>query len=103
MNLVLRLGLSLVALLALAALLAPWLAPAGPNVQDVLARLHAPAAAHWLGTDNFGRDVLARILFGLRTLFTVSVLSVLGALLVGGTLGLLAAWWDGMVDRVVMR
>ena len=103
MNLVLRLGLTLVLLLALAALLAPWLAPTGPNDQDILARLHAPAATHLLGTDNFGRDVLARILYGLRTLFTVSAVSVLGALLLGGSLGLLAAWQGGVVDRAVMR
>ena len=102
-SLVLRLAVSLVVLLALAALLAPWLAPAGPNEQDILARLHAPAEAHLLGTDNFGRDVLARILFGLRTLLAVSALSVLGALAVGGSLGLLAAWHGGMVDRMVMR
>jgi len=102
-SLVLRLGAALVALLALAAVLAPWLSPFGPNAQDILARLGAPDAGHWLGTDNFGRDVLARILFGLRTLFFVSALSVLGALAVGGSLGLIAAWCGGVVDRVVMR
>lgn len=103
MNLVLRLGVTLVALLALAAVLAPWLAPTGPNVQDILARLHGPARAHLLGTDNFGRDVLARILFGLRTLFAVSALSVVSALLIGGSLGLFAAWQGGLVDRIAMR
>jgi peptide/nickel transport system permease protein len=103
MTIIARLGAALVVLLALAALLAPWIAPAGPNEQDILARLHAPAAAHLLGTDNFGRDVLSRILFGLRTLFTVSVASVLGALLIGGAVGLLAAWQGGLVDRALMR
>ena len=102
-GLILRLGTALVVLLALAAVLAPWLSPFGPNAQDILARLGAPDADHWLGTDNFGRDVLARVLFGLRTLFTVSGVSVLGALAVGGSLGLIAAWCGGMVDRVVMR
>jgi peptide/nickel transport system permease protein len=102
-GLVLRLGTVLIVLLALAAVLAPWLSPFGPNAQDILARLGAPDAAHWLGTDNFGRDVLARVLFGLRTLFTVSGVSVLGALAVGGSLGLVAAWCGGVVDRVVMR
>lgn len=102
-GLVLRLGMALVAVLALAALLAPWIAPVGPNAQDILARLHGPTAAHWLGTDNFGRDVLTRVLFGLRTLFAVSALSVLGALAVGGSAGLVAAWYGGVVDRVLMR
>jgi peptide/nickel transport system permease protein len=101
--LVLRLGAMLVALLAVAALLAPWIAPYGPDEQDILARLRDPGLGHLLGTDNFGRDVLARILFGLRTLFAVSCVSVLGALLVGGSVGLIAAWRGGMLDRVAMR
>jgi peptide/nickel transport system permease protein len=101
--LVLRLGAILVALLAVAALLAPWIAPYGPDEQDILTRLRDPALGHLLGTDNFGRDVLARILFGLRTLFAVSCMSVLGALLVGGSVGLIAAWRGGMLDRVAMR
>ena len=98
-----RLGTILVLALAITALLAPWIAPSGPNEQDILARLHGPAAGHLLGTDNFGRDVLSRIMFGLRTLFTVSAISVLGALLVGGSVGLLAAWQGGLVDRALMR
>lgn len=98
-----RLGGIIVLGLALAALLAPWTAPFGPDEQDILARLQAPSAMHLLGTDNFGRDVLTRLMFGLRTLFAVSCLSVLGALLTGGTLGLVAAWQGGVVDRVVMR
>lgn len=103
MNLILRTGLTLVVLLALAALLAPWLTPIGPTTQDILHRLHGPVRTHLLGTDNLGRDVLARILFGLRTLFAVSAMSVSGALLVGGSLGLFAAWQGGLVDRIVMR
>jgi peptide/nickel transport system permease protein len=96
-------GAILVLILALAALTAPWIAPFGPDEQDILARLQPPDAAHWLGTDNFGRDVLARIMFGLRTLFAVSTLSVLGALTAGGSLGLLAGWRGGVADRIVMR
>ena len=103
MRAILRLGTTIVVLLALAALLAPWIAPHGPNDQDVLARLQAPVAEHLLGTDNFGRDVLSRILYGLRTLFAVSAVSVLGALLVGGSLGISAAWLGAWMDRVIMR
>ena len=101
-TLVLRIGAALVALLALLALFAPWIG-GSPNVQDVLARLAPPSWAHLLGTDNLGRDVLARLLFGLRTLFAVSAVSVGGALSIGGGLGLLAAWLGGWVDRVLMR
>jgi peptide/nickel transport system permease protein len=103
LNPFLWLGATLVVAQATAALLAPAMEPGGPNAQDILARLHGPDAAHWLGTDNFGRDVLGRILFGLRTLFAVSATSVAGALLVGGTLGVLAAYVGGRFDRVVMR
>ncbi len=98
-----RLGAGLVLVLAAAALLAPFLVPFSPDDQDILSRLLGPSAEHWLGTDNFGRDVLSRILFGLRTLFAVSGLSVAGALTVGGSLGLTAAWMGGLVDRIVMR
>ena len=84
---VLLLAFALVLAQAAAAALAPLVAPYGPNAQDILARLQGPSRAHWLGTDNFGRDVLARIVFGYRTLFAVSAGSVLGALLAGGGLG----------------
>jgi peptide/nickel transport system permease protein len=96
-------GGGLVVLQALVALLAPWLAPFDPNMQDVLARLKGPTAGHLLGTDNFGRDVLSRILFGYRTLFTIAASSVVAALLAGGTLGILAAFKGGFLDRAIMR
>lgn len=102
-NPLLRIGLALVLAQAGAALLAPWLAPHAPDVPDILARLRGPMAGHWLGTDNFGRDVLARILYGYRTLFAVSGASVAAALALGGTLGVLAGWRGGALDRAVMR
>ncbi|HYZ65040.1 MAG TPA: ABC transporter permease, partial [Acetobacteraceae bacterium] len=67
------------------------------------ARLRGPSLAHLLGTDNFGRDTLSRILFGYRTLFAISAASVLAALAVGGTLGVLAAHRGGWLDRILMR
>ena len=96
-------GLVLVTVQGLAALAASWIAPYPPDAQDILARLAAPDRAHWLGTDNFGRDVLSRALFGYRTLFTIALLSVLAALAVGGTLGVFAAWYGGWFDAVAMR
>jgi peptide/nickel transport system permease protein len=102
-NPMLWIGGTLIVLQLGAAMLAPWIAPHAPDAQDILARLQGPSAAHLLGTDNFGRDVLARILFSYRTLFAISASSVLGALAVGGTLGVLAAWCGGVADRVVMR
>lgn len=97
------LGALLVLAEVVAAVLAPQLAPFNPNAQDILARLQPPGGAHPLGTDNFGRDLLSRLVFGYRTLFAISVCSVAGALLVGGSLGIMAALRGGWVDRVVMR
>ena len=100
---VLWIGLTLVAAQAIGAVLAPLLTPYAPNAQDILARLKPPGWPHPLGTDNFGRDTLSRLLFGLRTLFAISTTAVGGALLVGGTLGLIAATFGGWLDRVLMR
>ena len=102
-NPLLLVGGTLVALLALAALLAPWVAPFPPNAQDIVSRMQGPGPAHWLGTDNLGRDTLSRLLFGYRTLFAVSAGSVLAALLAGGTLGTLAALEGRWIDRIGMR
>ena len=98
----LRIGLCLVAVQLLAAVAGPWLMP-DPNGQDILARFAGPGAAHWFGTDNFGRDTLARVLTGYRTLMALSLGSVGFALVVGGTLGVLAAWRGGWFDRIAMR
>lgn len=85
------------------ALFAPWVAPYDPLHQDILARLKGPSAAHLLGTDQFGRDVLSRIVHGCRASLAVSLGAVLSALVVGGTLGLVAAYYRGWTDRILMR
>ncbi len=97
------LGVALVAVQAGAALLAPIAAPYAPTAQDILARLRGPSWAHWLGTDNFGRDTLSRLLHGYRALFAISVTSVTVALLLGGGVGVLAAYRGGWLDRLAMR
>ena len=102
-NPLLMIGALLVALQAMAALGAPWIVPHDPNVQHILSRFRAPGADYLLGTDNFGRDTLARTLYGYRTLFAVSLISVAVALGVGGSVGVLAAWRGGWTDRVAMR
>lgn len=94
---------ALVALQAVVALCAPLLAPYDPLYQDILQRMKGPSAAHWLGTDQFGRDVLARIIYGLRASLGISASAVVLALLVGGTLGLVAAYYRGLADRIIMR
>jgi peptide/nickel transport system permease protein len=102
-NPILWIGLVLVVLLALGAAGAPLISGYAPNAQDMLARLKPPGAAHWLGTDNFGRDTLSRALHGYRTLLAISAASVLGALAVGGTIGVAAAWRGGWFDAAAMR
>jgi len=87
----------------LAAALGPVLSPHDPLAQSIRERFQGPSAAHWLGTDNFGRDTLARILHGYRTSIGVSLGAVGIATLVGGLLGLLAAFFGGWTDRLIMR
>ena len=96
-------AVALVAVQAGLAVAAPVVAPYDPLAQGILARLQGPGAAHWLGTDQFGRDVLSRILFGCRASLAIAAASVGAALAVGGSLGVLAAFYRGWADRVVMR
>jgi peptide/nickel transport system permease protein len=96
-----RWGLALTLLLVLFALAAPWLAPADPTVQNLPARLAGPSAAHWMGTDELGRDILSRILFGARVSMLVGVSVVLGAGIVGLAIGSVAGYCGGWFDRLV--
>jgi peptide/nickel transport system permease protein len=95
-------GAAIVVLVALSALLAPWISPHDPLDQDVLLRLAPPSADFPLGNDSFGRDVLSRILWGGRVSLYVSTLAVLIAIFVGGALGILAGYIGGLFDRIVM-
>ncbi len=87
----------------LVAVAAPLVAPHDPLAQTIVARLKGPSALNWLGADQLGRDVLSRIIYGYRTSLAVSVSAVFAALLVGGALGLLAAFYRGWFERIVMR
>jgi peptide/nickel transport system permease protein len=100
--------LALLAAFALAAILAPLLAPYDPLRQSLLLRLRPPGTmirgqAYLLGTDDLGRDLLSRILFGARVSLLVSAVAVALSLLVGTTLGLLAGWFGGVTATVIMR
>ncbi len=97
-------GLALVTFWVLAALLAPWIAPYPPNASDLAALAHpTPSAAHWLGTDHLGRDILSRVLWGARTVLTVAPIAVLGATAFGSLVGLTAGYHRGWIDLVVTR
>ncbi len=96
-----RIGLALTLLLFLLAILAPWIAPRDPVAQDLPARLLGPSAGHWMGTDELGRDVMSRVLYGARISMLVGVSVVAGAALVGVTLGALAGYFGGWLDRII--
>jgi peptide/nickel transport system permease protein len=81
----------------------PWLARYSPLEQFRGAGLQGPSAEHWLGTDRLGRDLWARLAYGARIILTLAPISVLVALAIGGTLGLLAGYYGGLVDELVMR
>jgi peptide/nickel transport system permease protein len=96
------LGLVLAALVIVGALLAPLVAPADPLAMSPR-RFGQPSAAAWLGTDQFGRDLLSRLLYGARVSVSVSFTAVALATLVGGAVGLLAGYFEGKVDHLLMR
>lgn len=102
-------------LLVACALFAPWLAPHDPLEQDFLAPMQPPAwskdappaeadrAPYWLGTDNLGRDVLSRLIWGARTAVIVAVAAALLAALAGTTLGAVAGYFGGRIDAFISR
>ncbi len=96
-------GLTLLGLIVLAAICAPLLTPWDPIQQDLTKSLAAPGNGHLLGTDQLGRDVFTRLLYGARVDLRVGALAVLFPFVIGGTLGLLAGWFGGWFDAVLMR
>jgi len=85
------------------ALTAPWLAPHDPLAQNLVQRLEAPSAQHVFGTDDFGRDVFSRVIWGSRVSLRLGLASVAIALVFGGMIGLLAGYYGGWFDLVGMR
>jgi peptide/nickel transport system permease protein len=100
-SLLARIGLAIVLVLFLAALFAPWIGHANPSAQNLATRLQAPSMRHWMGTDELGRDIFSRLLFGARISLLVSICVVLGCGTIGLSLGLLAGYTGGAFDRVV--
>lgn len=96
-------GGTITLVVVLGALLAPLIAPWDPLKFDPPNRLSGPSEEHWLGTDQYGRDLLSRVLFGARFSLSVAAVSVLAGLLVGGTLGLLAGYFRGGLDLTISR
>jgi peptide/nickel transport system permease protein len=96
-------GLVIASVFVLAALLAPLIAPSDPGAANFNQAFQPPSRAHWLGTDDLGRDQLSRVLFGLRASLQVGVLAVAIAMAVAVPLGLLAGYYRRFFDPVVSR
>lgn len=85
------------------AIAAPLIAPYDPIAQDLEQTLRHPSLAHWLGTDNFGRDVLTRIVWGARFDLAMGLLGVIVPFILGSAIGLVAGYFGGIVDMLLMR
>ena len=97
-------GLVIVAVLVLMAIFAPWLAMGkSPLDQDLAGRLASPSAAHWFGTDELGRDIFARTLYGARVTLTIVLLVSVVVVPIGLAVGTVAGYLGGWVDAVLMR
>jgi len=96
-------ALAVLALIHLGVVLAPWIAPHNPDTLTLADRLTAPSAVHWLGTDEYGRDVFTRLLFGGRVSLAVGLTSMIASMVFGVTVGALAGYAGGVIDIVVMR
>jgi peptide/nickel transport system permease protein len=96
-------GLGALVLLTIVAIAAPWLAPHDPIRQNPMMFLKPPSAEHWLGTDQFGRDIFSRILYGSRISLRIGLVSVGIAIALGGFLGLVSGFYGGWLDQVISR
>jgi len=97
-----RIGIVVLAALILAALAAPVVAPYGPLDQDT-SPLLSPSWSHYFGTDELGRDVLSRVIYGLRLTLLTALCSATSAAIIGTALGLLAGYFGGLIDALLMR
>jgi oligopeptide transport system permease protein len=96
-------GFGFLVVIMFLSLITPWIAPYGYEEQNLLLGATPPSAQHWLGTDNFGRDMLTRIFYGGRVSLMVGFIATAVALLIGVTYGAIAGYAGGRVDAVMMR
>lgn len=100
---VVTVGFVVLVLTILCAIFAPLIAPYDPNETDIMNMLAPPSAQHWLGTDEVGRDLLSRVIYGSQISLLVGIVAVSIAGIVGMGLGLLAGYFEGWVNNVIMR
>jgi peptide/nickel transport system permease protein len=102
-SLLIGLSILIVALVVVCALFGSLFAPDGANAQNLMLATQGPSAHHLLGTDDFGRDILSRVIVGARAAVIGPALIALGALIIGNTLGLIAGYSGGRADYLIMR
>jgi peptide/nickel transport system permease protein len=96
-------GLFTILVIVVCALFAPWLAPYNPSSINYDAMIAPPSAEHWLGTDEIGRDILSRLIYGARVSLQIVSVSIVLSLAIGGAIGLVSGYMGGYVDSVIMR
>ncbi len=96
-------GIIVIIVVTLCAIFAPWISPYNPTFADTDASLAPPSQAHLLGTDQLGRDVLSRLIYGARVALIVSVGAISLSILIGAPIGLFSAYAGGWLDEVLMR
>nr|WP_075980261.1 ABC transporter permease [Bacillus massilionigeriensis] len=96
-------GTGIVLFFILLAIFAPIIAPSGINDQELSNKLLAPSSEHWFGTDDFGRDIFSRVVFGARISLWVGFLSVCGSIVIGCLLGIVAGYYGKWVDMIISR
>ena len=96
-------GLAIICVLVFCAIFAEIISPYSPIKQDLMHMFETPSAAHWLGTDEFGRDILSRLIYGARVSLQVGFIAVGIALVVGGMLGAVSGYYSGWLDNCIMR
>ena len=96
-------GACVVALAVLAAVIGPWLVPYDPSAQELALRLEGPSRLHWLGLDELGRDILARVMSGARISLFVGLVVVSVSASIGAAMGALAGYYGGIIDEAISR
>ncbi len=96
-------GLAIILLLVFCAIFAEMISPYDPTAQDLAHMFETPSSAHWLGTDEFGRDILSRLIYGARVSLQVGFVAVGIALVLGGFLGAVSGYYGGRLDNAIMR
>lgn len=96
-------GFLFIMMILFVTIFAKWLAPFDPYEMDTVNSLSAPSSEHWLGTDQFGRDIFSRILYGAQISLQVGMISVGFSLIVGTLIGLIAGFFGGWIDQIISR